>query len=139
MSVYFYIGILVIVLLVLFFIPAGLWMMARVSGVKLSFIELTIMKLRRSPVRELVYGMVMLHMADLQVDIKTLEAHSLAGGNVTNVVYGMVVAKKAGLDLSFKKASEADLRGVKLPEAVQQYIDKQGNGNSAELFDQVAT
>lgn len=135
MSVYFYIGLLVIILLVLFFIPAGLWIMARVSGVKLSFIELTFMKLRRSPVRELVYGMVMLHMADIHVDIKTLEAHSLAGGNVTNMVYGMVEAKKAGLDLSFKKASEADLKGVKLSEALQQYIDKQGDGNYAELFE----
>jgi uncharacterized protein YqfA (UPF0365 family) len=52
-----------------------------------------------------------------------LEAHFLAGGNVSNVVHALVSASKANIDLSFKMATAIDLAGRDVFEAVQMSVN----------------
>jgi uncharacterized protein YqfA (UPF0365 family) len=52
-----------------------------------------------------------------------LEAHYLAGGNVTNVVHALVSAQKAGIALDFQMATAIDLAGHNVLEAVQMSVN----------------
>jgi uncharacterized protein YqfA (UPF0365 family) len=51
-----------------------------------------------------------------------LEAHYLAGGNVTAVVTALIAADKASIDLSFERAAAIDLAGRKILDAVKMSV-----------------
>ena len=109
--------------LFLYFIPVGLWLAALTSGVKITFSEFILMKMRKSPVKEIVNGMIMSHKAGILLKREDLEAHALAGGSVIKVVSGMIKADRAGLKLPFKEASAIDLSGVSLSDTIQKAIN----------------
>jgi len=97
-------------LLILFYVlPLGLWIMAKISGVKLSLLELTFMKMRRVAIVPIVKSMIMAAKAGLDIQKDELEAHSLAGGNVEKVVTTMIQAKNKKEHISFKEACRMDL------------------------------
>jgi uncharacterized protein YqfA (UPF0365 family) len=58
----------------------------------------------------------------LNVDIPSLEAHYLAGGNVLNVTNALISANKANLNLSFERAAAIDLAGRDVLEAVKMSV-----------------
>ena len=103
------VAIILIIFLVLYFVPIGIYLTARISGIKISIFSLTGIKFRRSPVGEIVNGLLMAKKADLDVKKEDIEAIALAGGNIRNIIYGMIAAKKLGHELSFRQASEEDL------------------------------
>ena len=77
---------LILVGFILIFIPVGLWITARFSGVRVSMMTLFGMKIRRvRPVR-IVNPMIQATKAGLRLSTDKLEAHYLAGGDVTSVV-----------------------------------------------------
>ena len=61
--------------------------------------------------------------AGLELNPNELEAHYLAGGNVTNVVHALVSAQKANIMLDFKMATAIDLAGRDVFEAVQMSVN----------------
>ena len=63
------------------------------------------------------------HEAGLALNPNELEAHYLAGGNVTNVVHALVSAQKANIMLDFKMATAIDLAGRDVFEAVQMSVN----------------
>ena len=64
------------------------------------------------------------HESRLEFDPNELEAHYLAGGNVTNVVHAALVsAQKANIMLDFKMATAIDLAGRDVFEAVQMSVN----------------
>lgn len=115
-----------IVLLILFFYycPFFLWISARVSGVRISLIQLVLMRIRQVPASMIVRAMIEAHKAGLKdITRDDLEAHYLAGGNVDKVVHALVSAAKANIDLGFKMATAIDLAGRDVFEAVQMSVN----------------
>ena len=107
--------------LIFYFIPVGLWFSALVSGVRISLLQLILMRWRKVPPSTIVSSMIESTKAGLELNPNELEAHYLAGGNVTNVVHALVSAQKAMLD--FKMATAIDLAGRDVFEAVQMSVN----------------
>ena len=93
---------LVALWLIFYFIPVGLWFSALVSGVRISLLQLILMRWRKVPPSVIVSSMIESTKAGLSLDPNELEAHFLAGGNVPNVVHALVSAQKANIQLDFK-------------------------------------
>ena len=83
------------VLVLLYFIPVGMWIQGVVSvGLgKITIVDLIRMRLRKIPPRLITDGVINCYKAGL-TDISTdmLETHFLAGGNVSNVVDALIAA-----------------------------------------------
>ena len=115
-----------IVLLMVFFYyaPVFLWFSARVSGVRISLVQMVLMRIRKVPTTTIVRAMIEAHKAGLQdVTRDDLEAHYLAGGNVEKVVHALVSAAKANIELGFKMATAIDLAGRDVFQAVQMSVN----------------
>lgn len=107
-----------------YYVPFFLWISARVSGVKISLIQLFLMRIRKVPANIIVRAMIEAHKAGLSdVNRDDLEAHYLAGGNVEKVVHALVSAAKANIDLGFKVATAIDLAGRDVFQAVQMSVN----------------
>lgn len=114
-----------IILLCIFFyfVPFSLWLSARVSGVRISLIQLFLMRIRKVPPSVIVNAMIEAHKAGINISRDELEAHYLAGGHVVRVVHALVSASKADINLSFKTATSIDLAGRDVFEAVQMSVN----------------
>jgi len=116
----------VIVLLIIFFyyVPFFLWINALSAGVKISLVQLFMMRLRRIPPGAIVSAMIEAHKAGLKsITRDELEAHFLAGGHIADVVHALVSASKANIDLTFQMATAIDLAGRNVLEAVQMSVN----------------
>ena len=110
-----------IVLLWLF--PVTLWFQALISGVRISLLQLVLMRWRKVPPTTIVMAMITGTKAGLKLDANALEAHYLAKGNVLNVVNALISADKANIALDFKMAAAIDLAGRDVFEAVQMSVN----------------
>lgn len=110
--------------IIFYFIPVGLWFSALISGVRISLLQLILMRWRRVPPTVIVRAMIEAHKAGLQ-EIKRdeLEAHYLALGHVEKVVHALVSASKANIELTFQMATAIDLAGRDVLEAVQMSVN----------------
>ena len=109
--------------IILYFIPIGLWFSALVSGVRISLIQLVLMRWRKVPPQVIVGALIESTKAGLVLNRNDLEAHFLAGGHVSQVVHALVSASKANIDLDFKMATAIDLAGRDVFEAVQMSVN----------------
>lgn len=106
------------------FVPFFLWMSARVSGVRISLLQLALMRLRNVPPNIIVPSLIEAHKAGLNnITRDNLEAHYMTGGHVQRVVHALVSASKANIDLSFEKATAIDLAGRDVFVAVQTSVN----------------
>ncbi len=115
-----------IILLSIFFyyVPFVLWISARASGVRISLIQLFLMRIRKVPPPIIVNAMIEAHKAGLKTITRDeLEAHYLAGGHVEKVVHALVSASKANIDLTFQMATAIDLAGRDVFQAVQMSVN----------------
>lgn len=118
------IGIIVILSIFFYFVPFFLWLSAKVSGVKISLIQLFLMRIRNVPPTIIVPSLIEAHKAGLNyITRDNLEAHYMTGGHVQRVVHALVSASKANIDLSFEKATAIDLAGRDVFEAVQTSVN----------------
>ena len=116
-------GILVLLIIFLYFVPVGLWFSALVSGVRISLLQLFLMRFRKVPPGVIVRAMIEGTKAGIPLNRNDLEAHVLAGGHVANVVHALVSASKANIQLSFNMATAIDLAGRDVFEAVQMSVN----------------
>jgi uncharacterized protein YqfA (UPF0365 family) len=123
LSIVIIIAVALFLLLFLYFIPIGLFITAYFSGVRMKiFRDLVGMRLRKvSPVL-IVRNMITATKAGLTIDQGKLEAHYLAGGNVTKVINALISADKANLGLTFERATAIDLAGRDVLEAVKMSV-----------------
>ncbi len=113
-----------VLIMVLYFVPIGLFITAYFSGVKLKiFKDLIGMRLRKVSPQVIVRNLIAATKAGIQLNTSLLEAHFLAGGNVTKVVNALISANKANLDLEFAKAAAIDLAGRDVLEAVKMSVN----------------
>ncbi len=114
---------LIVLWILLYFVPIGLWFSALVSGVHISLLQLILMRWRKVPPRVIVNAMIEGTKAGLILNRDQLEAHFLAGGRIAQVVHALVSAGKANIDLDFKMATAIDLAGRDVFEAVQMSVN----------------
>ncbi|MBR5183741.1 MAG: flotillin-like FloA family protein, partial [Bacteroidales bacterium] len=119
-----WIGISLVALMIfLWFFPVTLWFQALISGVKISLIQLVLMRWRKVPPGTIVMAMITGTKAGLKLEANELEAHYLAKGNVPNVVNALISADKANIDLNFNMAAAIDLAGRDVFQAVQMSVN----------------
>ena len=118
------VGVVVLLSIFFHFVPFFLWLSAKVSGVKVSLIQLFLMRIRNVPPSVIVPSLIEAHKAGLgYITRDNLEAHFMTGGHVQRVVHALVSASKANIDLSFEKATAIDLAGRDVFEAVQTSVN----------------
>ena len=118
------IALVIVVCVFFYYVPFFLWISARVSGVRISLMQLFLMRIRKVPASIIVRALIEAHKAGLNdVTRDDLEAHYLAGGNVEKVVHALVSASKANIDLGFKMATAIDLCGRDVFQAVQMSVN----------------
>lgn len=115
--------IFVLIVIVLSFIPVGLWISAAAAGVKVSIFSLIGMRLRRVRPDRIIKPLIKGTKASLDINTNQLESHLLSGGRVDNVVDALIAAHRANLELSFEKAAAIDLAGRDVFEAVRMSVN----------------
>ncbi len=105
-----------------YFVPVGLWFSAVVSGVRVSLLQMILMRFRKVPPSVVVNNLISGTKAGLQISSNDLEVHYLAGGNVPNVVTALISAQKANIELDFQMAAAIDLAGRNVAEAVHMSV-----------------
>jgi len=102
-----------------------LWFRAYMSSADVSMMSLVGMGFRQVNSQVIVQAKIMAAQAGLDITSKTgmstkrLEAHYLAGGNVTNVLLAIIAAHRAGIPLDFDRAAAIDLAGRDVLDAVR--------------------
>ena len=114
--------IIVGLLILLNFIPVGLWISAGASGVKVSIFSLIGMRLRRVSPARIIQPLIKGTKAGLVINANQLESHLLAGGRVDNVVDALIAVHRANLELSFERAAAIDLAGRNVFDAVRMSV-----------------
>ena len=118
------IGIVIILAVFFHYVPFFLWLSAKVSGVRVSLVQLFLMRIRNVPPHVIVPAMIEAHKAGLNTITRDeLEAHYMAGGHVEKVVHALVSASKANIELSFQMATGIDLAGRDVFGAVQMSVN----------------
>lgn len=115
--------IVIALIIILWFFPVALWFQALLSGVRVSLIQLVLMRWRGVNPRTIVYALITGTKAGLSLKANELEAHYLAKGNVSKVVMALISANKANIALDFKMATAIDLAGRDVLEAVQMSVN----------------
>lgn len=108
---------------ILYFIPVGLWFTAIISDVRISLLQLILMRWRKVPPSTIVTALIEGTKAGLVLNPNEMEAHYMAGGNVSKVVHALVSAQKANIPLDFRMATAIDLAGRDVFEAVQMSVN----------------
>ncbi len=123
-SVFIWIGVGIVGLIILlWFFPITMWFQALISGVRISLLQLILMRWRKVPPGTIVMAMITGTKAGLTLNANELEAHYLAKGNVPKVVNALISADKANIALNFKMAAAIDLAGRDVFEAVQMSVN----------------
>src|SRR5213079_3632213 len=87
----------------------GIWLRARIANAPVGMGKMIGMRLRRVPVGLIVDNRITAVKAGIEVPSDPLEAHYLAGGDVTQVILALIAADKAGISLDFNRACAIDL------------------------------
>ena len=110
-------------IILLWFFPLALWFQALLSGVRVSLIQLVLMRWGGVNPKTIVIALITGTKAGLTLRANELEAHYLAKGNVVKVVNALISADKANIPLDFKTAAGIDLAGRDVFEAVQMSVN----------------
>jgi len=87
----------------------GIWLRARIANAPVGMGKMIGMRLRRVPVGLIVDNRITAVKAGIEVPSDPLEAHYLAGGDVSQVILALIAADKAGISLDFNRACAIDL------------------------------
>ena len=113
------VGGVIALFLLLYLLPVNLWFTAQLSNVKISLVNLVLMRLRKVPPALVTNAMITSTKAGLRITSNEIETHYLAGGNVNKVIKALISADKANIPLDFKLATAIDLAGRDVFDAVQ--------------------
>ena len=114
--------IIALVVIICMAIPFKVWWRALISDAKIPMSKLIAMKMRKVDLNLVVVAYITARKSGLDFDVKELETHVLAGGNIDAVVRAMVAAKNAGLGLTLQMAKAIDLAGRDVHGVVQSCI-----------------
>jgi uncharacterized protein YqfA (UPF0365 family) len=115
----------------------GIWLRARIANAPVGMGKMIGMRLRRVPVGLIVDNRITAVKAGIEVPSDPLEAHYLAGGDVTQVILALIAADKAGISLDFNRACAIDLatKGTgKTRVTVRSHLDRFVGGATEETI-----
>jgi uncharacterized protein YqfA (UPF0365 family) len=112
-------AILIVLVLLLYYFPLGLWIRTLAAGVPLSIGALIRMRVIGVPAGLIVANLVRARKAGLSLTVDQLQSHVLSGGNVENVTLAMIAAQRAQIPLEWQRAAAIDLAGRNVLEALQ--------------------
>ncbi|MCU0879139.1 MAG: flotillin-like protein FloA [Pirellulaceae bacterium] len=118
-------GLFLFIMAIAFAAYGRVWFQAWMSRADVSIFDLVGMGFRQVNSRLIVQAQIMAAQAGLDISRRTgvstkrLEAHYLAGGNVTNVILAIISAQRAGIPLDFDRAAAIDLAGRDVLDAVR--------------------
>lgn len=118
-------GGVIAIFLLLYLLPVNLWFTAQLSNVKISLLNLVLMRLRKVSPALVTNAMITSTKAGLKISTNEIETHYLAGGNVNKVIKALISADKANIPLDFKLATAIDLAGRDVFDAVQLSVNPQ--------------
>lgn len=119
------IGAVIALFLLLYLLPVNLWFTAQLSNVRISLLNLVLMRLRKVSPALVTNAMITSTKAGLRISTNDIETHYLAGGNVNKVIKALISADKANIPLDFKLATAIDLAGRDVFDAVQLSVNPQ--------------
>lgn len=119
------VGGIIALFLLLYLLPVNLWFTAQLSNVKISLLNLVLMRLRKVSPALVTNAMIISTKAGLKITSNEIETHYLAGGNVNKVIKALISADKANIPLDFKLATAIDLAGRDVFDAVQLSVNPQ--------------
>src|SRR5437868_14152238 len=103
------------------------WLRARLANAPVGLFKMFGMSLRKVPVGLIVDNRITAVKAGIDIPSDPLEAHYLAGGDVSQVILALIAADKAGISLDFNRACAIDLAtkgtGTTVLEAVRTSIN----------------
>jgi uncharacterized protein YqfA (UPF0365 family) len=102
-------GVFALVLAVVLFNFFGLWLRARIANAPVGIGKMVGMRLRKVPVGLIVDNRITAVKAGIDIPSDPLEAHYLAGGDVSHVILALIAADKSGISLDFNRACAIDL------------------------------
>src|SRR5204863_1096161 len=94
-------GLFAFIIFILVFRFFGFWLRARVANAPIGLFKMFGMSLRKVPVGMIVDNRITAVKAGLEIPSDPLEAHYLAGGDVSQVILALIAADKAGISLDF--------------------------------------
>lgn len=119
------VGAVVALSVLLYLLPVNLWFTAQLSNVRISLLNLVLMRLRKVSPSLVTNAMITSTKAGLRITSNEIETHYLAGGNVNKVIKALISADKANIPLDFKLATAIDLAGRDVFDAVQLSVNPQ--------------
>lgn len=119
------VGAVVALFILLYLLPVNLWFTAQLSNVRISLLNLVLMRLRKVSPALVTNAMITSTKAGLKITSNEIETHYLAGGNVNKVIKALISADKANIPLDFKLATAIDLAGRDVFDAVQLSVNPQ--------------
>ncbi|MEO0556584.1 MAG: flotillin-like FloA family protein [Bacteroidota bacterium] len=102
-------GVPIFAIILLYYVPMGLWISAVTAGVPLKMSELIGMRRRKVPPILIVQPLIAAHAAEIDVSVRQLEAHHRAGGQVQEVVNTLIRGQMANVELTFSEVAALDL------------------------------
>src|SRR5437870_6634295 len=103
------VAVLAFIIVIVFLKFFTTWLRARVASAPVSIGKMVGLGVRRGRVGLIVDNRITAVKAGIEVPSDPLEAHYLAGGDVTQVILALIAADKAGISLDFNRACAIDL------------------------------
>src|SRR4051812_27264830 len=103
------VALFVFILCILIFRFFNFWLRARLANAPVGLFKMFGMSLRKVPVGLIVDNRITAVKAGIDIPSDPLEAHYLAGGDVSQVILALIAADKAGISLDFNRACAIDL------------------------------
>ena len=117
------IGIIVLAILSLIWNAFWLWWQSVLSNATVGLFQIIFMRFRKVNPTSVVTNRITAKKAGIDLSADELEAHYLAGGDVSRVVQSLISAHKADIVLSYDRACAIDLAGRDVKEAVDTSVN----------------
>ena len=111
-----------LILFFYYFIPLGLWYETRLSGIKVAWMALIIMRWQRVPQALILKTLIRAKNAGLELDAKVLSEQYLAEVNIEKVVNTLIRATNAKLTIPLEELAEHYLAQVDIEKVIHAQI-----------------
>ncbi|MEQ6120408.1 flotillin-like FloA family protein [Reichenbachiella sp. MALMAid0571] len=122
---------LVLILMFNYFVPLNLWITALFSGVQIDLMQLVFMRIRKSPVKDIILSLITCQKAGINITLEELETHSLASGNIVTLTKALLKVKSENLKIDSTELMAQNLAGNDL----MKYIEIRKNDSLSGIGD----
>ena len=91
--------------------------------------ELVCLRIRRSPVNQIVNAMIVCQKTGIPIELQQLEVHAIAGGNVESVVKTCIKANQKGIHANFREICAWDLAGWNMDDMLRNKANSEESQN----------